>query len=1446
MKQIKNLALGIQPVSRLMRSTLLALCLTCAIATGAHGQLAYNFQPPDDIPASTSGTHPNILTMDCLAANGYGQWTSSSSTTNTNGAASCFLLANKLNVQSSSVVTDAAEGILAAKQFNSSGNAYPNEAIKCAANLKGNVRYVWMDNSSGRTKFYVEGFDPATTTNASTGIGIDFVDLGQSSGTNSQKIVKDGSAILYGEVTIPASGTLVTTTNEALYPDMFDIAIDASNLYIVWEQYNSGTYTIKAMAVNLTGTFSPTFLGLVGTGRRPTVAVDVRHSGSIADIDVAYINSLPGGQVEWTEYNGTSFPASVPVPNPVTGKTWSWINATHARIIDASTPGSGTTDKAIYFIAQDNSGNVSLYFNRITSGAFATTTDYCDGQLNTDRGDPGSPYVCPVETTTAFDVLDDYIRAFINPYDGSNTSGAFNHFNCLYVLNRTSGTSGGKYPIMIIQGSDPDSGYCVSGGSTLGNFPYDDPVKATTNWPFEYVGAANQMGIHVHWTGLNTSDHYYRRDAHAIDQNIEENTLLTSTCEVAGSVTLTNKWLTLYSDPADASHNGYTGGGVLTIDNSTTLDINPSGAGGDFAAVGPELIDFTTTGSIIAVESDDQMDFYGGDHSAINGVGEFRLTGTGDGESTSNYGTYVASILHPATLNIHGGTALDVGITGNGASYFTCADAIIHFNSETNVMTGTGASHGALILNNHSSFTTCELISDDGGSSSNPTIIIIAANGSGGSGTGNADYNTSYSTATYATDTFTECMFTTNGNTGHATISIGDPNVAPNALTIDKGIVEGISFSAKSGLSPYWPISITDVTFERTVQFGVDFSYASKPSEATTMLYSTLIDGCGFEGFDDLTNFSNPDGIKIEAAPDVTPSGGTPDDHLREAITITNNTFEGSTPFSEPDGSVEAAIYFSDATGDIGYNIIGTTSQHAPKFQRGIWNESSTASSNDLTWSLICGNNIVGLTHANAAGLSTDYYIGYAKLNTIKDGYISHVSDYQDYDNDLSSYYTGNSSYGYVGSSNSQGNLTGVHQPSDPSIDVAGYSIIKSNNSGGTQISLTGTAIVYLGLEPFSPTWPTTAYGLNDIEGTTDICSASGPLGDISNNYWGSGAYSLCTGTTASGGYLTTAPGSSGFVCSDGLISHKKSPITQSMTDLPDTTCTSLIRLGYGLVGEGPGAEPGGYDTLRLFCEQCPFWTDTVSHSWDALEYTAGAVSEWTAGGAGRWPNYLNWLKKVLYLNPDTMWYCTDVGNMITAEQADFGMKMAELKYLLDNNRCPGFRDNFVNLLHYDSINQHQQWLDSIVAKYDTEQPDGKYQWWLDSMVNKDTMANPFDSTIPSLQQVDLEILLGPQNSVQGASSPLTQPALLDATLLDNPMQDEIDVSFEMGRSALITMELRDILGRSVPLTFAKYQFEQPGTHSARIPVPNLPPGTYYLRITTDTGDVITLKVVKQ
>ncbi len=225
-----------------------------------------------------------------------------------------------------------------------------------------------------------------------------------------------------------------------------------------------------------------------------------------------------------------------------------------------------------------------------------------------------------------------------------------------------------------------------------------------------------------------------------------------------------------------------------------------------------------------------------------------------------------------------------------------------------------------------------------------------------------------------------------------------------------------------------------------------------------------------------------------------------------------------------------------------------------------------------------------------------------------------------------------------------------------------------------------------------------------------------------------------------------------------------KCAIAQSGDTTGQFACGNLLNYGIGLNSLGQFLD--AYDTLKLFLETCPLYPQGWMDFTDVNE----SISGWAAGGAGRWPDFLTWLKQVLYLNPDTMWYCSDVNDMITALQNDEAAQEAADNYIIQSGKCPALLASFQTLYNSASHWRHEEWLDTIVGKFDTVVPYGKYSWWLDSLVNQDTLANPYDSTIPSLQQENLQILLGPQfaNSV-GASSPITSEALLSAQLVREP-----------------------------------------------------------------------------
>jgi hypothetical protein len=688
---------------------------------------------------------------------------------------------------------------------------------------------------------------------------------------------------------------------------------------------------------------------------------------------------------------------------------------------------------------------------------------------------------------------------------------------------------------------------------------------------------------------------------------------------------------------------------------------------------------------------------------------------------------------------------------------------------------------------------------------------------------------------------------------------------SPSALTIAKGRLSGWSVDGNpldGSVSPWWPISITQAQFDTIQQFGIDIDesapFGALAGCSIAQLYSILINDNDFESYF-TTNHANPDGIIISGAPDQISGGPTTfQDDLRQDITVTNNTFEHTCGATA--GSVEAAIQFINTTGDIGYNsITSSLTSDASEYAVGIWNHGVGVGIplvTPTTWTFICDNTIAGAT---TAGLSTDNYIGYVKIDTIFYCATGHLSGANDAGHIDFSGYAYNIGSAYSGSSNSATDITGVHHPSAPLTDNPAYDIFTNNNSGGTQISLSGSsgATVFLGQAgPGSGSW--SFFGDNDIEGSTDVASVTSvSLVDVSNNYWGGGSF-VGTNVTYTGGTgLSSQDISRGFVCSSGLTTHEKGnlPLSIPLGSLGDTNsmthCDSLLSNGYDYLLDGQMEQ--SYDTLRLFLEQCPFYMGNKYNggvpSWEAFIYAGSAFSGWTQGGVGRFPDFMSWLKKVLYYNPDTNWYCNDVDEMLTAAYSDETVEVI-CEYIIQSGKCPGLAAYFQETLTAVIQDRHKAWLDSLgrafMIKEDSLGMEGP-QLWADS-IGADTLAHPFtDTTVPTLFQDSLEILLGPQYaSSVGASSPISSQALLSVQLLENPMKDEIDVSYEMGRTALVTMELRDVLGRAVPIANAKYQLEQPGSHTAAIPAPNLPPGVYYLRVTTDVGDAITLKIVKQ
>ncbi len=880
---------------------------------------------------------------------------------------------------------------------------------------------------------------------------------------------------------------------------------------------------------------------------------------------------------------------------------------------------------------------------------------------------------------------------------------------------------------------------------------------------------------------------------------------MTGECEDAdvspGPTLLSNLTLTLFSDPLDPFPLDSTAGN-LVFDNGSTLNIGtstiPVQTGGHFVNVGfgntVNLLGSTDNWTF-AFAAGNSMDYYG--TTIFNGNGQFTLTGSGASLTPTKFGNYVAPgfITSPVQWNIYG-TALQLEPQAfTNAININATDAIFFFETEeADFVTSTG--HLATFGNG--TFTTCQFIGDPTPANFDYCMLVSGFgtwNGTTGTGDGNYDA-ADYSLADNHTVTFTSCYSTT----GIAIDGFDFSGPAsPPSVIISKGLFENVGITAglpasfligSSTVSSWWPISITDATFQDMNGQGIIAELANFPGSVLgdpslggiAPLYSILINQNDFmtytsnTGLSGFTTFAS--GVLVADAPDPTSGSVTTyQDDLRQDITVTNNVFEGTG--SEEAGSIDAAIHFMRATGDIGYNTIGTTGVDpvgAAKYQRGIWNESSESTiGHDATWTFICSNTIFGLTNTGAAGLSTDFYTGYAKLNTISGCAIGQASGQSDAGHVDFSTYTNNIGPGYAGSSSSSlTDMTGVHHniTGTPNVDdMAAINTIESNT--GEQISLSGGALVFLGLAwslSGAPTW--SVFGGNNIEqGTSSsvkLLSSSTAVNikNVDQNWWGSS--SIDPGWDPSGSYwdhsnptnvvtfdMAVASGTvtgnissgansfSDVVCSSGLITKHLGGIRT--LSIPDTdnysTCTFLGEVAYGDLNNYLFLD--SYDTCKLYITSCPQQADSA-HVFSIINPAAdGASASWPE----IWPDYLAFLKQVLYLNTDTPWYCEDVSDMMTAVRSDGGAQMAIARYIAQSGKCPIFTSDFLREANAAEVGNHATWKDSVDrhwAYIDTPYNPARLQWEMDS-INADTLAHPFDTTVPTLFQDSLQILLGPQ-----------------------------------------------------------------------------------------------------
>jgi hypothetical protein len=269
----------------------------------------------------------------------------------------------------------------------------------------------------------------------------------------------------------------------------------------------------------------------------------------------------------------------------------------------------------------------------------------------------------------------------------------------------------------------------------------------------------------------------------------------------------------------------------------------------------------------------------------------------------------------------------------------------------------------------------------------------------------------------------------------------------------------------------------------------------------------------------------------------------------------------------------------------------------------------------------------------------------------------------------------------------------------------------------------------------------------------------------------------------------------------------------QSMASYDTEECRHLDNISGYL--EGPGTYQEGYDTTKKFLTLCYDMRGSEG-AFDEME----ADNDFRINDLSRFAEFREWLKSVLYLRMDSMWYCSDVTSILSTcsyfpEHGDSvyaSATIAIVNYIIEHNRCDSaFFMTYKNeALSWDSI-------------YNSHDP------------------------IPSIDDIGLAILRGPLQAVHPSpmGGNIEGEELANLHVTENPFDNSTQVAFTLNDYGLVVFQLYDDLGK-LQTSNGIGQVLYPGEHAFDIDGTKLASGVYYARISYHNGGVKTVMVRKR
>jgi hypothetical protein len=307
----------------------------------------------------------------------------------------------------------------------------------------------------------------------------------------------------------------------------------------------------------------------------------------------------------------------------------------------------------------------------------------------------------------------------------------------------------------------------------------------------------------------------------------------------------------------------------------------------------------------------------------------------------------------------------------------------------------------------------------------------------------------------------------------------------------------------------------------------------------------------------------------------------------------------------------------------------------------------------------------------------------------------------------------------------------------------------------------------------------------------------------------------------------TTYYSTSGVSCSSGIpdpISHKGKDKPLSIAN--DTSllhCEYLYHIADSL--KSAQQYQKAYDGYKAYIESCAYFSDSYSTFSDV-----GTTNTKRTSDNHRDEEYREWLKKVLYYNIDTNYYCADVGEILStfgwfndSRGRDWRGALTVLYFLVKSNKCP------TATAYLDTVSIPADWR-------------ALYSSWQDSVI--DPVKNPFDSTLPSLDDLNLGILRGQPSDVKKFIDSKLGPIIGNIHASQNPFSSETKIEFTCREAVALKFEIFDVLGKKVYDGGNKVYDE--GENQILLPGAGLPHGELFARFSASDGTVKTIKLIHE